>query len=585
MTVFVACTSPDGTETASQARPSNPTESARPDPYREAFVERAGDLGLSFRHDSGARGDLWMPETLGSGVGLVDYDGDGDLDVYLVQGGWFDDRAEFGEGAGEGPSDRLFHNDLRETGALAFRDETAAAGLVYPRTLGRGYGQGVAVGDFDRDGDEDLFVTAFGPDRLLRNDGGRFTELAGPWSDAGWSTSALFVDLRGDRRPELFVARYLDYSLGAHKDCFFTTGTADYCKPLSYSPVSDGLYEQDEAGAWVDVSSAAGLGAVRGNGLGVVAVDFDGDGRREIFVANDQMANHLWTARGDAGWPLREDGSLAGVALNAQGVAEASMGVVASDFDRDGELDLLMTHLEGESHTLYRGLGGGLFDDASHRAQLSTATLAATGFGVADLDFDGDGWVDLAVANGRVHLDPSRPADPEARLPLAQADQLLRNESGKFRPVAVRSFEVAAVGRGVASADLDEDGDVDLVFNDAEGPARLLVNTLGQDAGWVGFQLQDAEGLDPGEGLPVTLSLDGDADSGRQIRLRQRGGSYLSSKDPRVLFGLGSYVGEVTATVRWQRGEHEVFGPFEGGRYHLLQQGRGRRATSNGDSR
>ena len=462
---------------------------------------------------------------------------------------------------------------------------TEEAGLVYPRNLGQGYGQGVAVGDFDRDGDEDLFVSAFGPDRLLRNDNGRFVEVPGPWSDAGWSSSAVFVDLHGDRRPELFSARYLDYSLGTHKDCFFTTGTADYCKPLSYSPVPDRLYEQDEKGSWIDISSAAGLGSARGNGLGVVAVDFDGDGRREIVVANDQMANHLWTSQGTSVLPLREDGPLAGVALNAQGVAEASMGVVASDFDRDGLLDLLMTHLEGESHTLYRGLGGGLFDDASHRAQLSTATLAATGFGVADLDFDGDGWVDLAVANGRVHLDPTRPPDPSSPLPLEQSDQLLRNESGRFRPVAVRAFDVAAVGRGVAVGDLDGDGDADLVFNDSEGPARLLLNTIGQDSDWVGFQLVDAAGLDPGEGLSVTLSLGDTADDAQRLRLRRRGGSYLSSNDPRALFGLGSFEGVVTATVRWQSGESETFGPLASGRYHVLRQGQGRPAASGQASR
>lgn len=570
-------------ETASEASSDPDPSNSDPDRrFARAFVEQASDLGVDFRHESGARGELWMPETLGSGVGLIDYDGDGDLDLYLVQGGWLDERPD--RHAEQAPMDRLFHNDLAETGSLGFRDVTEATGLFYRRAPGRGYGQGVAVGDFDRDGDEDLFVTAFGADRLLRNDGGVFSAVEGPWSDAGWSTSALFVDLRGDspdvRRPELFVARYLDYSLGTHKDCYFTTGAADYCKPLSYGPLSDRLYEQTAGGSWRDVSAAAGLSATRGNGLGVVAADFDGDGRREIFVANDQMANHLWLVPNDhEPYPLREDGSLAGVALNAEGVAEASMGVVAADFDRDGELDLLMTHLEGESHTLYRGLGGGLFDDASHRANLSAATLGATGFGVAALDFDGDGWVDLAVANGKVHLDPTREPDPTRPLPLEEADQLLRNESGKFRSIPGEAFETPAVGRGVAVGDLDNDGDADLVFNDSEGPARVLVNTLGQDALWIGLALEDSAGLDPGEGVPVTVRLaDEAARATSRLRLRQRGGSYLSSNDSRVLFGLGDCgsCGEgVWVTVRWQHGEAETFGPLATSRYHRLRQGEG----------
>jgi hypothetical protein len=572
-----ACAAPDH-ERSSDASPAVETA-----PFRDAFVDRAAELGLAFRHQSGARGDLWMPETTGSGVGLIDYDGDGDLDVYLVQGGWFDDRADDraeGGSSGVGPSDRLYRNDLAETGRLAFHDVTEAAGLLYPRERGRGYGQGVAVGDYDRDGDDDLFVTALGRDRLLRNDDGRFSEVSAGsagWDDAGWSTGALFVDLNQDGSPELFVARYLDYSTATHKDCFFTVGTRDYCKPLSYSPVSDRLYRRRAGGSadqWVDVSAAAGLDQVRANGLGVVAADLEGDARPEIFVANDQMANHLWT-HGD-GFALHEDGSLMGVAVNAQGLAEASMGVVVTDFDRDGWLDLLMTHLRGESHTLYRGLGGGMFDDGTDRAHLSAATLAATGFGVATLDFDNDGWVDLAVAGGAVHLDPSRPADGSA-LPLEEPDQLLRNDGGRFQPVAVAAFEVAAVGRGLAVGDLDDDGDSDLVFNDAEGSVRVLINTLGETTGpdrsWLGVELLGVDGLDPGEGLTVTVTQ-GEA---TQTGLRRRGGSYLSSSDPRVLFGLGDETQPVVVSVHWQDGSQETFGPLEVRRYHRLQQGRSAR--------
>ncbi len=532
----------------------------------DPFVDRASELGVDFRHESGAAGRLLMPETTGSGVGLIDYDGDGDLDLYLVQGGWLDQRTP-------GPSDRLYHNQLVESGRLTFLDATEEAGLLFPRDRDQGYGQGVAVGDYDRDGDPDLFVSAFGPDRLLRNAGGRFEEVPAPgeedpgWGDPGWSTSAVFADLDRDGWPELFVARYLDYSLGSHKGCYAPQGTPDYCKPLSYAPLPDRLYRNRQG--VLGAAPAAELRAAPANGLGVVAADLDDDGWIDLYVTNDQMANHLWLNPDGSG--LREDAPFAGVAVNAAGMAEASMGVVLSDFDRDGRLDLLMTHLRGESNTLYRGLGGGMFDDWTRHTRLPATTMPATSFGIAALDFDADGWVDVAVANGSVHLDPTRRPD-RSPLPLAETDHLLRNLDGRFAAVTCAAFDLPAVGRGVAVGDLDDDGDPDLVFNDAHGPARVLINSRGPDAAWIGLSLRDAGGRDAGDGVVVTVQDSGGAP---RIHVRQRGGSYLSSNDPRVLFGLGDQDGPVTAIVRWTDGGEEGFGPLEIRSYHRLQRGSG----------
>jgi hypothetical protein len=314
-----------------------------------------------------------------------------------------------------------------------------------------------------------------------------------------------------------------------------------------------------------------GVADVRAYGLGVVAGDLNEDGFIDLFISNDQVPNHLW--QNVEGRNLVERAGLSGVAVNFQGVAEASMGVVLADFDNDGRFDLLMTHITGESHTLYRNLGGGLFDDRSQQARLAAASLPMTGFGVAALDFDNDGWVDLAVTSGSVLLDPNRPPESQA-LPMAETDLLLRNHGGRFEPVSCAAFDHEALGRGLAVGDLDNDGDSDLVLNDVEGPARVLINTQGQDRSWVGLILRDQAGLDPGEGVVVSV-VGGDSQA-RQARLRQRGGSFLSSNDPRVLLGLGDRQEPVLLLIRWISGLVESFGPLEVRRYHLLQQGKGK---------
>jgi hypothetical protein len=284
------------------------------------------------------------------------------------------------------------------------------------------------------------------------------------------------------------------------------------------------------------------------------------------------MANRLWF--NEQGRTLREDGGLSGVALNEDGIPEASMGVVVSDFDNDGHPDLLLTHLQGESNTLYRGMGGGLFEDWTRRGGLAQSSLESTSFGIASLDFDNDGWVDIAVANGAVVLDSSKPRTVAA-LPLDEPDHLLRNVEGRFVPYPSPAFAVSAVGRGVAVGDLDNDGDPDLVFNDAEGAARVLINDRGQDGAWVGFRVQSEKGLEAGDGVVVLLKSDRGTTAG--WRSSQRGGSYFSSNDPRLLFGLGEGgVGDkLLAEVRWLDGTSESFCPFLPGEYHLLRRGSG----------
>ncbi|HMY76702.1 MAG TPA: VCBS repeat-containing protein, partial [Blastocatellia bacterium] len=386
------------------------------------FREVAEETGLKFQHFTGATGEYFMPEIMGAGCALLDYDNDGDLDVYLVQGTLLDEKKKLSEAsfpppAGWESGNRLFRNELIPSGKLRFTDVTRAAGVGHV-----GYGMGVAVGDIDNDGDLDLYLTNAGSNALYRNNGnGTFTDAtreAGV-DDPRWSTSAAFLDYDRDGDLDLYVCNYVDFTVKSHKRCFAPTGEPDYCAPRAYRPLPDRLFRNDGKGRFTDVSQASGIGNVPGPGLGVTCADFNGDGWPDIYVANDGAANFLWLNKHDG--TFEESGLLAGAAYGMDGVARAGMGAAAGDFDNDGDEDLLITNLTREGSTLYRNNGRGQFQDSTQEFNLTQPTFLSTGFGAVWLDYDNDGRLDLFTANGAVTIIAALKGKP---YPFHQRNQL-----------------------------------------------------------------------------------------------------------------------------------------------------------------
>jgi enediyne biosynthesis protein E4 len=514
------------------------------------FIEAAAETGLAFTHINGATGQYYLPEIMGSGVALFDYDNDGDLDVFVVQSG------ALGPGAAGGPAtSRLFRNDLT-VGAdgkrtLHFTDvtESAHAGV-------RAYGMGVTVGDYDNDGFLDLFVTGFGSTTLLHNNGnGTFTDVTNEAgvADAQWTTSAAFVDYDRDGFLDLFVARYVDFTLAGNKLCNDSAGARDYCSPRAFRPIPDRLFRNDGHGRFVDVSEVAGITRAFGNGLGVASGDYDGDGWLDLYVANDGTPNQLWINRHDG--TFADGGLLSGAAVNAAGNPEGSMGIASGDFDQDGDEDLFVTNIVRESSVLYINDGHGSFEDARARAGLGALTAAFTGFGTDWIDYDNDGWPDLFAANGAVNIVESERGEP---VPYRMKNQLFRNGgNGRFEETSAAAgpaFARAEIGRGAAFGDIDNDGDVDIVVTNNGGPLRLLLNQIGASSHWLEVRLDQRPGNRFGFGAFVGVERAGAPTLWRRVRTD---GSYLSASDVRVHFGLGSSPAIAAVIVKWPDGQAE----------------------------
>ncbi len=500
------------------------------------FTDVAREVGIDFDHFTGASGRFYFPEIMGPGAALLDHDGDGDLDVFLVQGALLGpdvayEDATFPYRGPRPPRSRLFRNDLLGSGGrrgpLRFTDVTEPSGAGISV-----YGMGAATGDYDNDGDPDLYVTAFGPDVLLRNEGdGTFKDLTRETGlgDPRWTTSASFLDYDNDGWLDLFVTAYCDFTLTTNKECFSKSGARDYCNPKAYPPIPGRLWRNLEGWRFQDVSAAAGVDLAYGHGLGVVAADFDGNGWPDVFVANDGDANQLWM--NDRG-RFTDAAFLSGVALNMHGATEAGMGIAAADHDDDGDLDLLVTHLNGETNTLFENLGGGQFEDSTARHGVGLPSLPFTGFGVGWHDLDHDGRLDLFIANGDVRRIESLSGDP---YPYHQTNQLMMSAGGgRYEDRSDRggaAMRLPAVGRGAAFGDLDEDGDVDVLVSNNNGPARLLRNDLERKGGWMLVRVIDVARRRDAIGAAVRVALSDGRVLTRHVRAD---GSYLSAADPRV---------------------------------------------------
>jgi len=482
---------------------------------------------------------------MGSGVALFDFDLDGDLDVYFLQGTMLDKSKSPEESIfppKSGVANRLFENRIVPDGRLSFVDATAASGLG-----DEGYGMGVAVGDYDGDGDPDLYVTNVGPNVLYRNNGdGTFSSVEGP-QDNRWSTSAAFLDYDGDGDLDLFFANYVGFTTTAQMECM-TAGSRDYCAPRAYQPVPDRLFRND-GGKFRDVTSEAGLGAKFGNGLGVIAADLNNDGRIDIYVANDGMENQLWMNRGDG--TFEDRGMVSGAAVNGDGRVEAGMGVSAADFDNDGDEDLFMTHLERETNTLYLNDGMGSFRDLTNRLGLGVSSTPFTGFGVQWKDFDLDGLLDIFITNGAVTAEEVQRGNP---YPFVQ-DKLFYHGTQTGYEVApggeVWGKRAPMVGRGMAAGDIDNDGDIDVVISNNNGPAELYVN---QSEGPFIKVDPDKDGI----GARVGLELSDGTVMWRRIH---RDGSYLSSSEEIAVFGLKGAAEVASIEIIWPNGDKERFAP------------------------
>jgi hypothetical protein len=532
------------------------------------LVESAAAAGLLFNHHNGASGQYYMPELMGSGAALFDYDGDGDLDVFLVQSG-----ALAGAAAGSETS-RLFRNDLAISAdgrrTLRFTDVTDRAGVGW-----RAYGMGAAVADYDNDGDVDLLLTSFGPEALFRNNGdGTFTDVAAAAgvSDPLWSTSAAFLDYDRDGDLDLFVANYLDFAVTDNKVCADPVGARDYCGPRAYRPVPDRLYRNEGHGRFTDVTETAGISRSDGAGLGVSVGDYNGDGWLDLYVANDATPNQLWINRHDG--TFVDEGVLSGAALNAAGNPEGSMGIASGDADGDGDEDLFVTNIIGETFVLYENDGKASFEDARSRWGLAQPTAALTGFGTEWIDYDNDGALDLFVTNGAVNVMESQRGQPA---PFRMKNLLFHNAGlRRFVDVSAEAgpaFTGDHIGRGAAFGDLDNDGDTDIVTTNNNGPVRLWINEAARGAHWADIRLLQDGGNRHGLGAWIGLERLKQPALWRRVRTD---GSYLSASDLRAHFGLGASAAVSGVTVRWPDGARERWNHLDADRVTTLRRGTGK---------
>jgi hypothetical protein len=528
----------------SETNRSAETGAAKPKSFASTAAIKFRGQELPFVYERGETGAAWPVETTGGGVGVLDFDGDGRLDLFFAQGGPLppgSDRPNL-------PADVL----LRNLGEGRFEDVSERVRLAY-----RGYGQGVAVADFDGDGDPDIYVTRYGRNTLWRNDRDKGT-FADATDQAGigcgsWSLGAAFADFDGDGDLDLFVVNY--FAFDPSKAPFrrnARTGAPEYGLPQDFLGLADNLFRNDGNGHFTDVTARAGV-AGAGRGMGVLAADLDGDGRIDWLVANDAHANNLWRNRGDG--TFEDVAEVLGVAVNGQGLAEANMGIAFGDTDANGLLDIIITHFYGEHTTLWHALNGPngthYYQDATSEAGLAVDSRVLTGWGTVVADFDHDGLLDLIQTNGHIRPEPAQ---------LYRYDNppiLWRNQGdGRFANVSSTAglyFQSLHMGRGLASGDLDNDGDLDLVVVHHHAPSVILWNESPGQGNYLKIKLRGAGQNRDGIGAIITATINGQ----KMVRTIAGGGSYISASDTTVHFGLGTATIVDRVELRWPSGKTE----------------------------
>ena len=551
--------------TSAEVPSPSPLASASPTPPRPSgpieFTDVSAQAGIHFKHNSGAFGKKYLPETLGTGCAFLDYDNDGWQDILLVN------SADWPEHKTVKSLLALYHNNQDGT----FTDVTRQAGLAVEM-----YGIGVAVADYDNDGNDDIYITCVGPNHLFRNLGnGKFADVTARAGvgDPGFSTSAVWFDYDNDGKLDLFVANYVDWSVEKDQLCSLDGKNKSYCTPQSYKGQSSTLYHNKGNGTFDNVTQAAGLNDPTSKSLGVALLDYNGDGWLDLFVANDTEPNKLYKNNGNG--TFTDEAVTAGVAFSEAGTARAGMGVDAGDFDGSGRQGIVVGNFTNESMALYRNDGTGLFTDEAPNSGIGKMSAQSLTFAVFFFDYDLDGLLDVFAANGHVSDDISV-VQPNVK--YAQSPHLFHNKGKKkFEEMTAklgRALQRAIVGRGAAYGDFDNDGDLDLLITSNNGPARLLRNDNGNQNDLLRVKVVGSKSNRDGIGAKVTLKT---AKGVKFFSMVKTGSSYCSQSEFPLTFGLGppEEGRTVTLEIVWPRGEKDTIPDIKGNQSITVLEGKG----------
>ena len=523
----------------------------------QTFTDVTAQGGIRFAHNAGKAGKKYLPETMGAGCAFFDADGDGWPDILLINGRDWTPR-------GRKSLPALYRNN----GKGAFVDVTASSGLDI-----EGYGLGVAVGDYDNDGRDDLYITYLEGDRLFHNEGNfKFrdvTAVAGI-RNSGFPTSAAWLDYDRDGKIDLFVANYVQWTQKNDLWCSLDGASKSYCTPESYKGIPAKLYRNLGGGRFADVSQTAGVAIANSKALGIAVLDYDNDGWPDLFVANDTQPNQLFHNLRNG--TFKEEGLAAGVAFGEDGVARGAMGVDAADYDRSGRQHLAVGNFSNQMLGLYHNEGNGLFVDEAPRSAIGKASLLTLAFGVFFFDYDLDGYPDLFAANGHIEEDIQR---VQPKVAFRQAPHLFRNLGrGRFEEVTSKvgpQFARPIVARGAAYGDYDRDGDLDLLISTNNGPAYLLRNDGGNRHRWLRVRLNGTKSNRNGLGATVQL----DSANGTQRQMMRSGSSYCSSSELVLTFGLGTATSATTVEVSWPSGTRQSFSKLAAGQTVIIDETKG----------